>query len=248
MKYKKFKNGYVMLLTAIIFTMVSLVIVLGISTPIIKQILLSRDIWNAKQSYYLSEAGAEDVLYRLKSATYNQYVGSIESISLNGYGATTTFSGSLSGIDGMTVTTLSNQNGYNKKIETKLKKGNGVSFVYGMQVGQGGFTMTGSSGIIVNVFSNGDFVGCSSCYITGSAIASNGSIIKDQSNETPTSSPNLITFGDTANTQDIAQSFQVSSSSALTQVSFYIKKVWSPSDIIVKIVKSIFEIVSKYLS
>jgi hypothetical protein len=227
-----------MLLTTIIFMMVSFIIIFGLTTPIIKQIFLSRDIWSAKQSYYLSEAGAEDVLYRLKDATYTQYVGSTEAILLDGYGATTTFSGSLSGVDGMTITTLSNQNGYNKKIETKVKKGSGVSFVYGLQVGQGGLVMSGSSKIIGNVFSNGDIVGCSSCNITGSAIVSNGSIIKDQSNETPTSSPNLITFGDTAVTQDVSESFQVSSSSPLTQVSLYIKKTGSPSSLTVKIVKN----------
>ena len=232
------KKGYVMLLTTIIFMMVSFIIIFGLTTPIIKQIFLSRDIWNAKQSYYLSEAGVEDVLYRLKDATYTQYISSIESISLDGYGATTTFSGSISGIDGMTITTLSDQNGYNKKIETRVKKSGGISFVYGLQVGSGGLTMSGSSGIIGNVFSNGDIVGCSSCYITGSAIASNGSVINDQSNETPIPSPNAITFTDSVSTQDISQSFQVSSSSPLTQVSLYIKRVGNPSSMTMKIVKN----------
>ena len=228
-----------MLLTTVIFMMISLVIVFGLSTPIIKQIFLSRDIWSAKQSYYLSEAGVEDVLYRLKDSTYTQYVGSIETISLNGYSATTTFSGSLSGIDGLTITTLSNQNGYNKKIETKVKKDTGVSFIYGMQVGQGGFTMTGSSGIIGNVFSAGPITGCSSCYITGSAIVSNSpSLISDQSNDNPTTPTNSITFGDVAASQDIAQSFKISSTSALTQISFYLKKVGNPSSVTLKIIKN----------
>jgi hypothetical protein len=233
------KSGYVMLLTAIIFMMVSIVIIFGLSTPIIKQIFISRDIWNAKQGYYLSEAGVEDVLYRLKDTTYTQYVGSTESISLNGYGATTTFSGSLSGVDGMTITALSDQNGYDKKIETKVKKGSGVAFIYGLQVGQGGFTMTGSSGITGSVFSAGPIIGCSSCYITGSAIVSNSpNIIADQFNDTPALPSNSVIFDDTSSTQDVAQSFKVSSTSALTQISLFIKKVGSPSSVVIKIVKN----------
>lgn len=226
-----------MLVTAVIFMLVSFVIVFGLTTPIVKQILLSRDIWGAKQSYFLSEAGAEDVLYRLKDATYTQYVGSTESITLNGYSATTTFSGSINGVDGMTVTTLSDDAGYQKKIETKVKEGAGVSFTYGVQVGQGGFSMSGSSGVTGNVFSSGDIVGSSSAYITGSAIVSNGAMTEDQSNDTPTSSPNSITFGNAAATQDVAQSFQVSTTSAITQVSLYVKKAGSPASLTVKIVK-----------
>src|ERR1035437_2598298 len=93
-------NGYVMLITAIVFMMVSFIIIFGLATPIIKQILISRDIWGAKQSYFLSEAGVEDVLYRLKDATYTSHIGSTESITLGGYSATTTFSGSLAGVGG----------------------------------------------------------------------------------------------------------------------------------------------------
>ena len=173
-----------MLLTAIIFMMVSLVIIFGLSTPIIKQIFASRDIWSAKQSYYLSEAGAEDVLFRLKDATYSQYIGSVESLSLNGYGATTTLSGSLSGIDGMTVTALSDQNGYNKKIQAVVKQGSGVSLVYGVQAGQGGISFTSSGKIIGNVFSNGNIISTNSAAaITGSAIVANSAdIITDQTN------------------------------------------------------------------
>lgn len=232
------KNGYVMLITAIVFMMVSFTIIFGLATPIIKQVLISRDIWGAKQSYFLSEAGVEDVIYRLKDATYTSYVGSSESITLNGYGATTTFSGSLGGINGITITTLSDNGGYDKTLEAKVKNGSGVSFTYGVQVGQGGFTMTGSSGIVGNIFSGGDIIGCGSCYITGSAIIANGSMIEDQSNDTPTSSPNSIIFGDALATQDVAESFQISTSSPIMQISLYMKKTGTPASVTVKIVKN----------
>jgi hypothetical protein len=232
-----FKKGYVMLLTTIIFMMVSIIIIFGISTPTIKQILLSRDIWSAKQSYYLSEAGVEDVMYRLKDSTLSSKLGSVETLSLDGYNtAVTTITNNGSG---KIISTLSNQNGYKKSIMATVDQGAGASFFYAMQAGQGGFTMTGSSGIIGNVFSNGPIYGSSSCYITGSAIVANSpNMTADQKNDIPTSSPNSIIFSTSSATQDIAQSFQVSSTSALTQLSLYIKKVGNPTSITVKIVKN----------
>ena len=227
-----------MLLTAIIFVLVSVIIVFGLVTPIIKQIALGKDIWNAKQGYFLSEAGAEDVLYRLKNATYSQYIGSTESITLGGYSATTTFSGSVNGLNGMTMTTLSNDSGYQKKVETKLKSGDGASFTYGVQVGTGGIILK-SGTITGNVYSGGDIVAQQeTAKITGSAVVYNGITVEDQSNDQPTSSPNSITFGNAAATQDFAQSFQVSTTTALTEVSLYLKKTGSPSSVTVKIVKN----------
>jgi len=228
-----------MLVTAIIFTLVSVTIVLGLTTPIIKQILLSDDIWAAKQSYYLSEAGAEDVLYRLKSATFTSYVGTSEAITLNGFSATTTLSGSLGGVDGITLTTLSNKSGYDKTIQTKVKQGSGVSFTYGVQVGQGGVSFNSSGKILGNLFSGGNIISNNAgAAITGSAIVSNApNMIADQSNDSPSTPSNSITFGNAAATQDMAQSFQVSTSSTITQVSLYIKKAGTPSNVTVKIVK-----------
>lgn len=239
-KNKKKNIGFAMIVTVIIFTLVSVVIVLGLTTPIIKQILLSDDIWGAKQSYYLSEAGAEDVLYRLKSATFTSYVGTIEPITLNGFSATTTLSGSLSGVNGITLTTLSNKSGYDKKIQTKVKQGSGVSFTYGVQVGTGGIIFNESGTILGNVFSGGNIVqNRSGASITGSAIVSDSpGIIADQSNDDPSSPPNSIIFGNANGTQDVTQSFQVSTSSPITQLSLYLKKNGSPSNLTVKIIKN----------
>ena len=173
-KYIKNNSGYVMLLTTIIFMMVSIVIIFGLSTPTLQQIFSSRDIWSAKQSYYLSEAGAEDVVYRLKDSVMSANVGATETLSLNGYNAVTI---STTTVSGKTITALSDQNGYKKNIETKLTQGSGVTFNYGIFAGNGGFTMTGGSEVIGNIYSNGDIIGSAGVQITGSAIAASGSKI-----------------------------------------------------------------------
>jgi len=230
----KLKGGQIMLLTTIFFMAFSLIISLGLVNPIIKQASISSDLWKAKESYFVSEAGAEDTLYRVKS---NMTLGTTEVLSLNGYYATTSI---LDTADGKTLTTGSDRGGYIKKIETKVSNGSGgaISFVYGMQAGTGGISISGSSGIIGNVYSNGLIDGCTSCYVTGSVIVANSpSMFIDQSNELPSSPSNSVTFDDTSSTQDMAQSFKISSTSPITQVSVYLKKVGNPSDINVKIIK-----------
>ena len=173
-KYIKNNSGYVMLLTTIIFMMVSTVIIFGLSTPTLQQIFSSRDIWSAKQSYYLSEAGVEDVVYRLKDSTMSANVGTTETLSFGGYSEVTQISNTVTG---KTVSSLSNQNGYKKNIETKLTQCSDVSFNYGIFAGSGGFTITGGSEVTGNVYSNGDIVASSGVKITGSAIAASGSKI-----------------------------------------------------------------------
>ena len=232
-QYKKTKNGYVMLLTAVVFMMISFVIVFGLATPIIKQILSSRDIWAGKQAYYLSEAGIEDITFRIKNG---ETVNGSKFLYIDGFeNEVLVDKDSLTG--NYTITTNeSDYNGYQRKIEATVTQSQGVSFNYGIQAGKGGFSMSGSSGIIGNVYSNGDITGGGSCYITGSAIVANSpDMFADQENYFPETPLNNIIFGTSTNYQDLAQSFKVSSTSPITQINLYIKKVGSPSDITLSI-------------
>lgn len=222
-----------MLIFTIIFVLVSVIIVFGISTPTIKQIFSSRDIWSGKQSYYLSEAGAEDVMYRLKDSSMSANVGSSETLSLDGYSAVTQVTSSY---DGKTLTTLSDEKGYKKTVETKVIQGTGTSFNYGILVGTGGFTITGGSTVVGNVYSNGDILGGSGIHITGSAIAASaGNIFEDENNKTPIPSPSSITFNNAYASRDFAQSFQPSTTSKIQKIRIYIKKTNSPSDFVVNL-------------
>ncbi len=221
------KDGYVMLLTAVIFMMVSLIIIFGLATPITKQIFATRDIWSAKQSYYLSEAGAEDVMYRLKDSTFASKLGTTETLTLDGYNAITQITADT---NGKTISTLSDQNGYKKSLETKVVMGSGTSFNYGIQTGDGGFTITGGSRVVGNVYSNGDILGGAGIHITGSAIAaSGGSVFKDENNETPLPPSSSITFNNTGASRDFAQSFQPGTTSVIQKIRIYIKKTNSPA-------------------
>lgn len=227
-------KGFVMLLTAIVFMLVSLIIVFGLATPIIKQILISRDIWNAKQSYYLSEAGIEDVLFRIKDSVYSRNVGLSETLSLDDFSTVTYISNTA---NGRTLRSESNKNDYEKHIESKLIQGSGVSFNYGIQAGNGGLTITGGSSINGNVYSNGDILGGSGIHIYGSAIAASGGvgIFSDETNNFPTVPTNAITFNNVGTNRDFAQSFEPGTTSPINKIRVYIKKTNSPGDFSVKL-------------
>src|SRR3989344_3175435 len=109
-----------------------------------------------------------------------------------------------------------------------------IAFHYGVQSGNGGFFMSGSgTKVNGNVYSNGNI---QAEIITGSAIAANlPNAVADQSNDSPLTPTDSITFGNTSSTQDFAQSFKLSQSYSFNNVQFYIKKVGSPSNATVRI-------------
>lgn len=116
-----------------------------------------------------------------------------------------------------------------------------VSFRYGVQAGTGGFVLNGGSTINGSVYANGDIDATNGVHITGSATAANPpALAADQVNDTPAisscTSSTCITFANAAATQDIAQSFKISSATPLNNIQFYLKKVGSPSNATVKIV------------
>lgn len=116
-----------------------------------------------------------------------------------------------------------------------------VSFRYGVQTGTGGFVLNGGSTINGSVYANGDIDATNGVHITGSATAANPpALTADQVNDTPAisscTSSTCITFANSSATQDIAQSFKISSATPLNNIQFYLKKVGAPSDATVKIV------------
>lgn len=152
-----------MMVATIFFLIISLTIIFGLAVPVSKQKHMVANLVESRRGYFLSEAGLEDVMYRLKNG---MSVDSIEILTLNNQSTTIT---TVSNGTGKTVTSLADWNGLNRRVETKLKVGVGVAFGYGIQVGNGGFTMANNSGIIGSVSSNGPIIGSNGAYITGSA-------------------------------------------------------------------------------
>jgi Tfp pilus assembly protein PilX len=233
MKHKLYKTdkGAAMLIVVLFFVFISLTLLVGIVTPVVREFRISSANLESKQAYFLSESGVEDALYRVKN---NKQIGSSETLVLGTSSATTAIT-NLSGGQ-KDITTVGTDDSHQRKVDLVLSTASGVSFNYGVQVGQGGIDLSGSGTVTGNVYSNGPITGDSSAIITGSAISANSpSLSADQSNGTGTPAYN-ISFGNASATQDIAQSFQLATSSPLNKVQLYIKKTGSPSNATVKIV------------
>jgi len=225
-----------MILTAIFFVVFTSIFIFGLITPIIKQTKITSDLWSTKNSFFMSESGMADVIYRVKNGFS---VGTGDILPLFDAGTdNSVFTSITDNLDGSKIiTTTSDIDGYIRKTQTILSQNIGTSFNYGVQTGNGGLVITGGSQIQGNVYSNGDIIGGSGTKITGSATAAGKEslIFKDETNEIPLPASDSITFNGTGTTRDFAQSFQPSTTSAISKISIYIKKTNNPSNFDVKL-------------
>jgi hypothetical protein len=228
-RQNKNNTGAAMLVVVIFFLIISMVIISGLVSPSIRSVQAVIADLDSKKSYFLAESGVEDVFYRLLTG---KTLDSSETIALDSNFATTTVT---SGGDSVEILALGDVSDYQRQIGVTLATSSGVSFNYGVQVGQGGISISGSGRVNGNVYANGPISGDSSSAITGTAISGNSpEIFANQANGSGTP-PYDVFFGNNNSTQDIAQSFQVSSEVAVNQAEFYIKKTGLPSNATVKI-------------
>lgn len=225
-------KGQAMLMLVIFFSFVSVSLVLGIASPVVKEFANAKNLLLSKQSYYLAESGIEDGLYKLKS---NKQISASETLVLGSSSVITNFTTISS--SHKKLESLSDVYNRDRKLELIVNAGVGASFNYGIQTGNGGFTMAPGSGVIGNVYSNGFIQGSTGAFITGAAYSANSTALTaDISNGTgaPINSQN---FANSDSTQDFAQSFEVSTNSdPLSKFEFYLKKNSNPSNCSVEVV------------
>lgn len=145
--------GQVMMITMILFLAASLIAIFGIISPVIQHMRVSYNFGETKQSFYLSESGIEDALYRLTSG---KQISSTYDISLGGFDTTVTTTNTSTG---KKIVSSGNRNDFIRNTEIDLALGDGISFHYGIQAGNGGFLLQNSSSITGNAFSSGPVIG-----------------------------------------------------------------------------------------
>ncbi len=167
--FKKVKknSGAAMLVSVVFFLFISLAIISGLVSPTVREFKNSNDLIKSHQSQSLSESGVEDAYFRLKNA---RLIGNSETITLNGNTATTIITDS--GYNEKTISALGDVDSRQRTIKMILTTGKGVSFNYGIQVGQGGLDMSNLSKVIGNAYSSGNIIGTNLARIQGSAIVS----------------------------------------------------------------------------
>lgn len=194
------------------------------------------------QALALAEAGIDRALAQLN--TDLNYVGETNTDLPSG-----TFTTTITTIDSQTKTITSVGTAIYRNItSTRTIKVNvgidsqQISFRYGVQVGTGGFVMSGGSVIEGNVYSNGTINATTGVRIKGSAVAANPpALAADQVNDSPTpistcTASTCITYANATATQDFAQSFKPGISAPMNNIQFYIKKNGSPGNATVRIV------------
>ena len=219
------RKGQVVLVTLMFFMIMSLALIAGGTLPTANQIKTSRDLIKSRQSFAAADSVSDDAYYALnKGYTLSSTVSlPFTTSGVSGTAAVTTTSG------GETIKSSGVSNGSTRISTLSVSEGAGASFNYGLQVGTGGVTL-GSATINGSLYSNGSVYGTQSSTITGSVTVANlSNPIANQSNSSSTPDYNLI-LGNASSNQTIAQSFQVTSTSSITEVSLYIEKAGSPSN------------------
>ncbi len=199
--------------------------------------------YEAEQATALAEAGVDKAITALNKTggTYN------------GEGETTLGDGTYS----VTITTkdagtkVIEASGYvpskaksksKRIIKTTVSKGVGVSFVYGVQIGEGGLTMRGGNTINGSIYSNGNIIvigGGAENNVTGDVwVAGASAAVADQQTDCDGSNCTDYIFGKSVSGEsrlDIAQSFKPSITKEISKVSIKIKKFVNPPDLTVRI-------------
>lgn len=168
-------NGAAMLFFVMFFMAASFPLVLLMSNTIYADLIAYRTLNESKLSYQIAEAAIEDSAYRRLTGTP---VDVTETLSIFGGSATTdTVVNSGGGL-----VTIESEGSYNSTIrrsEIVLNISSGASFNFGVQSGNGGFSMNNTAKVYGNVFSNGSVIGGGSSEVLGDVTSAGPSGVVD---------------------------------------------------------------------
>lgn len=126
-----------------------------------------------------------------------------------------------------------------RTIQVTSSRGVGVSFVYGVQVGEGGMELGNSNTINGSVYSNGSIISGNNNSITGDIwVAGGPQGFADQQTDCIDSNCQDFIFGRSWNGNlqlDVAQSFKPAQSGSLNKISLKLYKAGNPPDVTVRI-------------
>lgn len=164
------QKGFSLIATLLIGT-IALLSVSGLISFANTNLIAGRRAIASEQAFQAAEAGVE--YYRWLIGTG----GNISTPTIYNY---TDRNGEIIGTyeltanttaDGMSLVSRGAANGAERIIEANFVQGDGVSFYYGVQSGNGGFVLGNGASILGNVYSNADIDGDNGSTITGDAIA-----------------------------------------------------------------------------
>jgi len=172
-KKRNYEGGSILFMTILFLLAFSLTTIYGVINPVLRDMKTVRGASMSRQSFFTSESGVEDFVYRLKN---NITHDNVETIVLNNRIATSTLStnGYL-----VNVTSVGDTDSVIRLTSVDLVLASGASFNYGVQAGDGGVSFENTASILGNVNSSGPITGSNSNIIYGTAISSGPSGLVD---------------------------------------------------------------------
>jgi hypothetical protein len=221
------QGGQVVMAAVLVFMTLSLVVVMGISAPIAAQIRNTAISLETRKSITTAEVLNDDAYYRLNRG---MTLPSTLVLSLNNSTSTATVIDIGTTSKQILTTSISKQTTRSTKATFNFG-GSAAPISYALHTGNGGFQITGGSRVIGNVFANGSVVGWGGGNVAGSVTAASPLVEALATGNTDTSAIyGSIDVGKINNIQQIGQSFSVSTTTVVTDFSFYVKKTGSPSN------------------
>lgn len=233
------EEGQVLVLAIIVVGLVLINTLLIISGSLLFSQNTNRMV-QVSQATNLAEAGIDKAVVSL-NASAGSYNGESETLLGNGSYDVAVTSKDVS-------TFIIQSTGYipnklsprvKKTVQAEVSKGVGISFVYGLLVGEGGLSLGNGSTINGSVYSNGSIAGGNNVTITGDVYVAEGAQESaDQESDCLNLSCTDFIFGKSVSGSDrldVAQSFQPSVTAVINKVSLKLKKIGSPANLTVKI-------------
>lgn len=231
------KRGFVVITTVIFFLIISIAVISAVVIPTSNQVKSVLEALKTRQGYLAADSVNEDAFYRLK---LGKTLPSTLSLPFsNGVLASANVSVAGSQKQILTTGTSGDTTRYSQTYISPV--GSVTGFLYGAQIGTGGISITGGSWVTGDVYSNGTVTEDSAVnYVTGSVTVANSdpATVNQTNSYTDGTSPLSLNMGTTTASQDLAQSFKVTSTSQLTSVRLYIKKTiaGAPANATIRIV------------
>lgn len=190
MKIKNYNQGQAVISVTVFLLIMSLVIISGFSAVVLRETKNSQKFVFSKRSYFLAEAGAEDMSYRIiKGKNYSTQ----EVINIDGYTVTT----NMTAVGNERHVIAMGDVGKDiRKVEIVLSTDVGASFFYGLQAGEGGLLMENTSSVSGNVYSNGSVVGANSNIVRGTIVSAGPGGLIDGSHSTSSAYAHTIKNSD----------------------------------------------------
>ncbi len=177
-QFSNTQSGQAVISATVFLLIISLVIISSFSAVALRETKNSQNFIFSKKSYFLAEAGVEDMSYRIiKGKNYSNQ----EVINIDEDTATTTMT--VIGNERYVVAE-GNVKKDIRKVKTVLSTDIGASFFYGLQTNTGGLVMENSSSVTGNVYSNGSVAGFNSNIVRGDIVSAGSSGLVDGSHAT----------------------------------------------------------------